>query len=114
MGGKTSLHQLTGTVTFHLYLRTVFLDQNNWGKNKVPPFYWFQKREISMVNGYRRDLKLIPSRLHKVKGNISSKHYMKTSQVSKIKLRLFYKIKEKERKSKRKVSLGLGVFSYLP
>lgn len=65
-----------------------------------------------MENSYRIDVILIPSSLHKVNGNINSKHYIKASQVSKIKLRLFYKVKEE--KSKRKVSLGLGVFRVLP
>lgn len=67
-----------------------------------------------MENSYRIDVILIPSSLHKVNGNINSKHYVKASQVSKIKLRLFYEVKEKEEKSKRKVSLGLGVFRVLP
>jgi len=43
----------------------------------------------------------VPNCLHKVNGNSSSKHYIKTPQLSKIKLGLFYKIRGRKKEQEK-------------
>lgn len=56
---------------------------------------------ISTENSYRIEFILVLSCLHNINGNRSSKHYIKVSQVSKIKLGLFYKIKGRRKEQEK-------------